>query len=327
MKTIMRNKGSIIALVAAVVFIFSVAAELAEARSRGGGRSFGGGGYSRSASKPAPRQTLPPSGLPSASPGFGGGAFTRGLAGGIAGGLIGNMLFGGMAHGTGAGGVGGTGLGLIEILLLAGIGYFLYKKFLKRPAGEAGPGQGTGFARDMSGSFRGVPFSGLPGFPNPEPARLREPEDDDPLVAGVKQIWEVDESFHPDRFKDTAQDLFFKIQAGWTRRDVNVIRDWVGDTLLAEYARHFEEMKAKHQINRLENISVRKVDVTRAGVEAGEMYVTVRFTANLLDYTVDDRSDELVGGDRENPVKFEEEWTFAKPVGGDRWKLEGIEVI
>lgn len=35
------------------------------------------------------------------------------------------MLFSGLAHA----GLGGSGFGMIEILLLAGLGYFLYRKF------------------------------------------------------------------------------------------------------------------------------------------------------------------------------------------------------
>ncbi|MFZ2634006.1 MAG: Tim44 domain-containing protein [Desulfosalsimonadaceae bacterium] len=325
MQMITVKNASIAALF--IVFFFLVAgfAELAEARSRGGGRSFGGRGYSRSVSKPAaPRSTpytAPRSASQASRPGSTGGAFTRGLAGGVMGGLLGNMLFGGgMAHGTGMGGMGGSGLGLFEILLLAGLGYFLYNKFIKGKSFGAA-GAGSAYARTTPGQVTGI-------FGRQDAPEVHAPEvdEDDPLVAGVKEIWQVDETFQPDRFKETAQDLFFKVQSGWTRRDINALKGMVGDQLLAEYDRHFTQMKEKGQFNRLENIAVRKVDLVQAGVEEGEIFVTVRFTANLLDYTVDEKSGEIVGGDRENPVKFDENWTFARPVGVGTWKLEGIEV-
>jgi predicted lipid-binding transport protein (Tim44 family) len=142
-------------------------------------------------------------------------------------------------------------------------------------------------------------------------------------VEGVKQIWTVDAGFDPEGFKEIAQDLFFKVQAGWTRREVSGLRDFVGDQLLAEYSEHFDQMKQQGHINRLENIAVRRVDLLQAGVERGEIFVTVRFIANLLDYTVDETG-ALVSGDPHQPVKFEESWTFARPVGSTQWKLEGI---
>jgi len=148
---------------------------------------------------------------------------------------------------------------------------------------------------------------------------------EDPLVSGVREIWAVDDGFDPDAFKETAQDLFFKIQAAWTRRDASILKPFVGDQLLEEYEQHFQDLKQQGRFNRLENIAVRNVELTAAGVQGSEMFVTVRFTANLLDYTVDEKSGEIVRGDSENSVKFEEDWTFAAPVGSRAWKLEGIE--
>ena len=72
---------------------------------------------------------------------------------------------------------------------------------------------------------------------------------------------------------------------------------------------------------------MRKVSVADAGSDGSRDFVTVLFTANLLDYTVDDRDDSLIRGSMTEPVKFAEEWTWARPVGTDDWLLEGIEVV
>lgn len=314
------KKFSIAAIALVFVFLVTGFLELADARSRGGGRSFGRS-KSPTVSKPAATRSAE-SATQSSRPGNTGGAFTRGLAGGVAGGLmggfIGNMLFGGTAHGMGTGGLGGSGIGLFEILLMAGLAYFLYKKFFKRKLSAATAGGGVGYARNTPGLFGGQNAT------NNDETGI---EAEDPLVAGVQQIWQVDENFHPDRFKETAQDLFFDIQAGWTRRDGSALMSLVGNQLLAEYELHFAKMAEKGQLNRLENIAVRNVDLVQAGVEEGEIFVTVRFTANLLDYTIDEKSGKIVAGDRENPVKFDENWTFARPVESTTWKLEGIEVL
>jgi len=51
------------------------------------------------------------------------------------------------------------------------------------------------------------------------------------------------------------------------------------------------------------------------------------FTPNLLDYTIDERSNAVVSGSMTESVKFAEEWTWARPAGTLNWKLEGIEVV
>src|ERR687897_301373 len=110
---------------------------VADARA-GGGRS---GGFRGSRSYQAPsrpsqpaqqrRDATPP---PQQPGGFGSqsGGFMRGLGTAVLGGFLGSMLFSGLAGAGGFGGIGGlggSGFGLFEILLIAGIGYFLYRKF------------------------------------------------------------------------------------------------------------------------------------------------------------------------------------------------------
>ena len=218
------------------------------------------------------------------------------------GGFLGSMLFGGMGRGFG-----GSGIGLFEILLIGGIIYFLVKKF-SRPRNTVDPGF---HSFDQGSNFTS-------GFNGPPPPPL------DPLQAGLKEIAEHDPEFDQEHFREVAQDVFFKIQAGWTKRDLSSIRHLLGDTLAREYEGHFAEMAAKGQFNRLENIAVRKVEILDAGIDGNEEFITILFTANLLDYTVDEAGGAVISGDPLEPVKFKEKWTFARPMGSPDWKLEGI---
>ena len=86
-------------------------------------------------------------------------------------------------------------------------------------------------------------------------------------------------------------------------------------------------MRALGHINKLESIAIRRVEVVDAGSDGREDFATVLFSANLLDYTVDDKTGNLIEGSMTTPVKFEEEWTWARPSGSDAWKLEGIKVV
>jgi predicted lipid-binding transport protein (Tim44 family) len=67
------------------------------------------------------------------------------------------------------------------------------------------------------------------------------------------------------------------------------------------------------------------VDVTEAWQEGGRDYVTVHFLASMLDYTVDESTNQVVVGSRSEPVKFEEYWTFVRPVGPNSWRLSAIQ--
>ena len=76
--------------------------------------------------------------------------------------------------------------------------------------------------------------------------------------------------------------------------------------------------------NKLDSIAVRKVEISEAWQEAGEDFLTVFFTANLLDYTTDDATGAVVAGSKTEPVKFEEYWTFTRKVGPNPWRLSAI---
>lgn len=265
----------------------------ADARSRGGGRSF-----RRSAPRRVtPRRSSSRVKTPRSRSGFG-----RGLAGGLLGGALGSLLFGSMF------GMGGNGMGILPMLILGGIGYFMYRRFTAPPRNSGTPGYQPPPARES--------FSVPPVSPTA-----------DPVESGLAEIRQHDRGFDPDHFKEVASDVFFQVQAGWMRRDLASYRHLLGSELAAEYAGHFAEMKQKGFINKLESIAIRKVKIVDAGTENNEDFVTVLFTANLLDYTIDDKTDTLVAGSMTQPVKFAEEWTWARPVGIEEWKLEGIKVV
>ena len=49
----------------------------------------------------------------------------------------------------------------------------------------------------------------------------------------------------------------------------------------------------------------------------------MRFTANLLDYTVDEASGKVLEGDSSEPVKFDEKWAFARAQGTSAVEIGG----
>lgn len=276
----------------------------AEARSKFGGRSFS---MNRSFKKTTPKTNQATAGQKKSGSGM-----SRGLMGGLIGGALGGLLFGSLF------GAGGSGMGILPILLLAGGAFFLYRRFTSMNQGQSAyssPGPAAGGAPNTM-------FGGMNGA-----TADQEPEIEiggNLLEDGLNQIREHDKGFDVNYFKEVASDVFFQVQAGWMRRDLDSYKHLLGAELAAEYEKHFQEMRAKGEINKLESIAIRTVDVSQAGSDGREDFITVHFKANLLDYTVDDTSGELIDGSMTEPVKFEEEWTWARSTGTQDWKLEGI---
>jgi len=318
-----RYAGQIFMLLAAVMLLSATFMENeAEARA-GGSRSMGSRG-SRSYSRPASpsqsspyQQAAPAPSRPMTTPPFQqpapAGGFLRSMAGGMVGGMLGGMLFRGMGFGGGMGGGGYGGPGIFDILLLAGIGYLIYRYVKKRrESQEAYPQQfgATDYQPTQVGySSTASPVAGVLV---------------DDLGTGLANVRQMDYSFDEGRFKDTVMDLFFRVQGAWMNRDLTPVISILTEEMRGVLQEDVQRLIRERRINRLENIAVRTVEITEAWQESGQDFITAQIYANLLDYTTDDAG-QVVEGNRTDPVKFEEYWTFSRPVGPNQWKLSAIQ--
>lgn len=316
---------SMLALCLTVLFLLFAALESVSYARAGGGRSSGSrgfssgsGSYQRSAPSQTTRPTQPQATAPRppvqqqpAAPSFGR-SLLYGIGGGLLGGMIGSMLFGGRGWAGGPGMGGGFGFGdIIIILVILGIVYFVVKRFRARRQMEMAGAEG--------GSYSQYSY----GEPAPQPV-YDAPAQDDPVSRGLGHIMSMDGSFDESRFKESAEDMFFKIQGAWTRRDLSPVRNLLTPQMLNTFQENINRDLAAKQVNRLENIAVRQVEIVDAVQDQGEEYITVKFLASLLDYYVDESTNQVVSGSSSDPVKFLEYWTFHRKVGGRDWALAGI---
>jgi predicted lipid-binding transport protein (Tim44 family) len=317
----------------ALLFLSTWALQVDAWARAGGGGGRGGGSFgsrgSRSASPPrpysAPRPTQPSPGMgstyrpttpPTSQPSSFWRSFGGGLLGGIAGGMLFRSLFGGPSAYGGMGGMGGGGIGLFDILLLVGIGYLIYR-FIKKRREPAMASSGYSLS---SGASPAYDSQYLPAYDQP----LGAPADQD-LEKGLADIQQFDPTFDEAAFQDQGMDLFFKIQGAWANRDMSSVRNLLTDEAFRYLQDGVDRLKSQKRINRLENIAVRSVDITEAWQESGTDFITARIYANLLDYDVDEASGRVVEGSKTEPVKFEEYWTFSRPVGRNPWQLAAIQ--
>jgi predicted lipid-binding transport protein (Tim44 family) len=291
----------------------------------GGGRSSGSRGtrsYSPPRSSPAPSPSQPSKPSQPASPSQPlpqtvqqpqGGGFLRGLAGGIVGGMIGGMLFRSLGFAGDFGGS-GSGIGLFEILLIGALLFGIYWYFKKRR-------QAALANQYYQSSVETVEPSSQTSYGSTgEPRREEEWNVD----KGLSYIRQMDSSFDQKNFLDASSDQFFKIQGAWANRDMSGVKNVLTEEMYRIIQGDAERLKSDKKINRLDNIAVRSVDIVEAWQESGKDFVTVRFHANLLDYTTDETTGQVVSGSKTEPVKFEEYWTFTRPVGNHPWQLSAI---
>ena len=313
-----KRKSVLIALgiFSVIGFAQIVLESYAEARA-GGGRAGGFRGSRSYRAPSSPAQTSPQprrEAAPAQQTGPiapQGGGLMRGLGMAVLGGFLGSMLFSGLAHAGGLGGLGGSGFGMIELLLLGGLGYFLYKKYM-RPAVASGPA--AMHYQDHQPYTQHAPPSAA--IPKPPPASDQ---------IDYRSLTMMDKSFDPARFLKNAQDIFFRVQGAWNKQDSATLGSLCGRELMQTWAEELSRLRARNQQNRMENIALRESEITEVWTESGEDFITVRLHANLLDYTVDSKSGAVVSGSDREAIEFTEYWTFSRPVGPNPWKLTAVQ--
>jgi predicted lipid-binding transport protein (Tim44 family) len=297
--------------VIAVAVTLGMLAGTADARP-GGGFSMGSRG-SRTFSAPAPTRTAPtvsplnrtvtqparPGLNTSASPGFFGGGFGRGLIGGFLGAGLFGLLFG---HGF-FGGMGGFAsiLGLIlQIGLVVLIGRFLWGLWQRRQPAFAGGGPTL---RDAGGTGGGL-GSGS-GFGGNSAG----------MAGGKIDIARSD--------YDAFEQLLGGIQAAYSNEDIAALRSHVTPEMLSYFSEQLSENASHGVVNRVSDVKLLQGDLAEAWREGGTDYATVAMHFALTDRTLDRTSGRLVDGS-ESPQEVTEVWTFMR-AGGGQWLLSAIQ--
>lgn len=315
----------LLAITSVTLMLLTMSMWTSDAWARAGGGKSSGSRGSRTAAPPAERAAQPTPAAPHAGPqsalqpsmpqrsGWMSGLM-GGLTGMLIGGAIGGLLFGGLSGGGLLGGV-----GFLEILLIGGLLYMVFAYVRRRqqpaPASPYGYGQTPEQAQQpwpsASQDAATATFSAAGG------------ERD--LDRGIRHIRQMDGTFNPEQLTETATEVFFAVQAGWTARDMSSTRGLLSPEMYESLRKGCEQLRDAGRINRLENIALRSVQVTEAWQETGSDFVTVHILASMLDYTTDATDTQVYAGSRTTPVKFEEYWTFTRPCGPNTWQLSAIQ--
>jgi predicted lipid-binding transport protein (Tim44 family) len=314
----MKLRNIFILFVFAITALFSLTTFTTEAEARAGsGRTSSGSrgsrSYTKPAAQPAPQAQRPTTPPPvQAPPQASSGGFFRSMAGGIVGGMLGGMLFRSLGFAGPGGAGGGGGIGIFEIILIGGIIYLIYRYIKKRREAAAGD-------QNNMNSFE--PVASQPY--QQQAVAYDTPQDD--VATGISHIRQMDINFDEQRFNDNVLDSFFKIQSAWMNRDLSTASALLTAPMRQTFQSDIDQLIREKRTNRLENIAVRNVEIVEAWQESGQDFITTLVYANLLDYTTDDATGQVVSGSKTDPVKFEEFWTFTRPVGNNPWQLSAIE--
>ncbi|HEX3861612.1 MAG TPA: TIM44-like domain-containing protein [Stellaceae bacterium] len=291
----------------------ALAPSLAEARAGGsysggfsGGRSapsMGSRGlrtYENNGAAPITRSmtpTQPSPGLssPYGAPAYGGGFFSRHpFLTGLAGGFLGSMLFGGM------GGLGHVFGGLLTLLIIAAVIFFVVRLF---SGGRSFAGSGGG----------GVPVSlGA--------------------AAAPAQRYRGRDTTVSDADLNAFQAIHAGVQEAWSRGDLGRLRQLMTPEMLSYFSEELTRNSSQGVQNVVSNVRLLKGEITESWEEGDLQYATAFMQWSAIDHVVrlgsaPGQMDAVISGDPRTPTEAEEMWTFVRRQGGGNWLLSAIQQV
>lgn len=231
------------------------------------------------------------------------GGMGRGLLGGlIAGGLIGALLGGGLGSLAGAGML----MALLQVALIGGLVWFLFRMFRRKPA--------------LAGAHGGALSSPFSGF-QPQPAP-QQPFSQGFRSAAVAPASEDIDIVDADR-RDFER-LLTEVQDAFSREDFARLRERTTPEVMSYFAEELSQNTTAGRRNSVSNTTLIDAEVSEAWREQGADYATIAMRYESIDVMLDRNSGAVVEGDPERPSQATELWTFKRGVDG-QWRLSAIQ--
>lgn len=307
----------------AVVGVTALGIEAAEAQA-GRGKSTGSRG-SQTQSAPPPTATAPKAAQPiqrsTTQPGVAGrpaapaqSRWGSTFGGMLMGGLLGAGLFG-LLSGSGlfggaAGLAGMLGL-LLQVALIAGIIYLVFRLF--RGRSQPQPAEATPIARQ-----------GMMGHGQQHYASTPAGSFAAPAAAPAAQVQPL--QLEPTDF-DAFERLLGRIQESYGREDVPALRAIATPEMANYFAEDIAENQRKGIHNVVSDTKLLSGDLSEAWREPDAEYATVAMRFSLLSTDVERGTGRILSGSSERPIELTEIWTFVRRPGSNAngWKLSAIQ--
>ncbi len=245
--------------------------------------------------------------------------FMTGVLGGLVGAGIGGMLFGhgfgGYGMGGGMGAAGGLGL-LLQLLILGGIGWWLYTMFRARGAAP-NYAQASFEPQIYAPQPAAPPLYATQAYPSGGQAigfhAAHAPPPPTPDEIGITQT-----DF------DEFERLLTAVQQAWSKSDIAALRRVVTPEMLSYFSEQLALSTSRGVANTITDVKLEQGDLAESWQEGAVDYATVSLRFSALDYDSDE-SGRVVEGSATARTQATETWTFMRQGDGGRWLLSAIQ--
>ena len=136
-------------------------------------------------------------------------------------------------------------------------------------------------------------------------------------LRNVSEYNSIDPNFSAADMTEKISNLYVRFQNCWTAKDIDPLRPYLTDAMFAQMDRQLDGYRQRKETNRVERISVLGVRLLGWKQENGKDVMIARLDTRIVDtdYTVNDGTQQIVRGSRDQEKFMTYEWSLVRTTG------------
>ncbi|MBQ6878301.1 MAG: TIM44-like domain-containing protein [Oscillospiraceae bacterium] len=136
-----------------------------------------------------------------------------------------------------------------------------------------------------------------------------------PMINDISGLKQRDPGFSESKFLGEVSNLYIRTQDAWTAKDLSSVRPHFTEELYARFERQVRGYIDRGQTNHVERVSVLNAKIVGCTCDSKNDIITVEILSRITDYITDDKSGNIIRGDRNRELFMTYQWTFIRTFG------------
>ena len=143
----------------------------------------------------------------------------------------------------------------------------------------------------------------------------------------MNEYVQLDPKFDASAFGEKLGNLYVQMQNCWQAKNIESVRPYFTDALYQQMDRQLDALRRNGYTNYVERISVLGVNLRGFRQSDGEDHIIAELRTRIVDYTLNDKTGELVKGDKKKDKFLTYEWELTRASGRTTGAAEEMTVV
>lgn len=135
------------------------------------------------------------------------------------------------------------------------------------------------------------------------------------VLRPMTEYLELDPEFDEERIRTLMSNLYVQMQETWQKKDISPLRPYMTDKFFSQMDNQLDQFRKAGRTDYTERIAVLNTGLIGWRQSSGMDYITVSLNSRIVSYMLDDRTGELISGDKKRDKFMEYEIELCRKSG------------